>query len=372
MKAFSAIVIVLASVGFADAADFCAPQSKSCINLPRASAKACSSLISKAGLMLTTCSKPNFTVTKTKTVQPSTTQTVTVTQTASSTVATNVQRTIEETVTSTTVSYTTLAETTTSTEQTTLIVPATVTDTQDVITTTTITSSIPYQRETCSAAPPAIRKRHQNHKALDRIPRDCSCYLTRTTTCGQATTTTTVTRPTSTVRVTQVKLTTITKYTSKTSDTLQTTTAVISSVSTDSSTTTVAITETHSVTSVIATTTTTTTSTATATETVEADPCADPVLYTSTRPDYPGSVWGVLSDSNSPKDCCYRCFGSNAGCLFWKFSNFACTQYVIPNKNDAVSCITKSCRKGRPSLVSAAGDGATYGVGICAAAGFSG
>jgi hypothetical protein len=45
MKAFSAILIVLASVGLADAADFCAPQSKSCIKLPQASAKVCSSLI---------------------------------------------------------------------------------------------------------------------------------------------------------------------------------------------------------------------------------------------------------------------------------------------------------------------------------------
>ncbi|RYO39526.1 hypothetical protein AA0111_g1726 [Alternaria arborescens] len=372
MKAFSAILIVLASVGLADAADFCAPQSKSCIKLPQASAKVCSSLISKAGLKLTTCSKPKSTITKTTTVQPSTTQTVTVTQTASFTVATNVQRTIQKTVTSTTVSQTTLVQTATSTAQTTLIIPVTVTDSQDETITTTITSSIPYQQETCAAATPVVRKRQNNYKALDIIPRDCSCYLTRTTTCGQTTTTSTVTRPTSTVRVTQVKLTTVTKYNSKTSDVLQTATAVASAVSTDFSTTIIAITETHSLTSIVATITTTTTSTATATQTVQADPCADPVLYTSTRPDYPGSVWGVLSDSNNPKDCCYRCFGSNAGCLFWKFSNFVCTQYVIPNKMDAVSCITKSCRKGRPSLISAAGDGATYGVGICAAAGFSG
>lgn len=117
---------------------------------------------------------------------------------------------------------------------------------------------------------------------------------------------------------------------------------------------------------------TATTSTATAVQTVQANPCADPVLYTSTRPDYPGSAWGVKSDSNSPKDCCQRCFGSNAGCLFWQFSNYVCTQYVIPNKSDAVSCVTKSCRKGRPALVSVAGDGTTYGVGICAASGFSG
>jgi hypothetical protein len=45
MKVSSAIAIVLASVGFADAGDFCALQPKSCINLPKASAKACSSLI---------------------------------------------------------------------------------------------------------------------------------------------------------------------------------------------------------------------------------------------------------------------------------------------------------------------------------------
>ncbi|CAG5142155.1 uncharacterized protein ALTATR162_LOCUS1091 [Alternaria atra] len=372
MKVSSAIAIVLASVGFADAGDFCALQPKSCINLPKASAKACSSLISKAGLRLTTCSKPKSTITKTLTVQPSATQTVTVTQTASSTVTTNVQRTVQKTVTSTTTSHTTLVQTTTSTAQTTLVVPVTTTATQAVTATTTIITSLPYQQETCAAATPVGRKRRNNYKALDTIPRDCSCYLTTTTTCGQTTTTTTVTRPTSIVRVTQVRLTTVLKHDSKTSDVLQTVTAVVSAVPTDSSTTIVAITETHSVTSVVATTTTTTTSTATATQTVQADPCADPVLYTSTRPDYPGSAWGVMSDSGSARDCCYRCFGSNAGCLFWKFSNLICTQYVIPNKNDAVSCITKSCRKGRPSLISAAGDGATYGVGICAAAGFSG
>jgi hypothetical protein len=101
----------------------------------------------KAGLKLTTCSKPKSTITKTTTVQPLTTQTVTVIQTASFTVATyvlgkpwvriftnlrsNVQRTIQKTVTSTTVSQTTLVQTATSTAQTTLIVPVTVTDSQD-------------------------------------------------------------------------------------------------------------------------------------------------------------------------------------------------------------------------------------------------
>jgi hypothetical protein len=100
----------------------------------------------KAGLKLTTCSKPKSTITKTTTVQPLTTQTVTVTKTASFTVATyvlgkpwvrivtnlhsNVQRTIQKTVTSTTVSQTTLVQTATSTAQTTLIVPVTVTDSQ--------------------------------------------------------------------------------------------------------------------------------------------------------------------------------------------------------------------------------------------------
>ncbi|KAG9187116.1 hypothetical protein G6011_04987 [Alternaria panax] len=372
MKTFSAIAIVLASVGFADAADFCAPQPKSCINLPQASAKACSSLIYKAGLRLTTCSKAKYTVTKTSTVQPRTTQTVIVTQTETSTVTTNVQRTIQKTVISTSVSHTTLVQKTTSTAQATLVVPVTLAVTEGVTTTTTITSSIPYQTETCAATTIAIRKRQSNYKALNIVPRDCSCYLTTTTTCGQTTTSTTLTGPTSTTRATQIKIITVNKYVSKTSDALQTATAVVSSISTDSSTTIVATTEAYSLTTVVATTTTTTTSTATATETVEANPCANPVLYTSTRPDYPGSAPGVMSDSDNPRDCCNRCFYSNAGCLFWKFSNNACTQYVIPNKNDAVSCITKTCRKGRPSLVSAAGDGATYGVGICAAAGFSG
>lgn len=103
--------------------------------------------IAKAGLKLTTCSKPRSTITKTTTVQPLTTQTITVTQTASITIATyvldkpwvrvftklrsNVQRTIQKTVTSTTVSQTTLVQTTTSTTQTTLIVPVTVTGSQD-------------------------------------------------------------------------------------------------------------------------------------------------------------------------------------------------------------------------------------------------
>ena len=91
---------------------------------------------------------------------------------------------------------------------------------------------------------------------VQKADRVIACYLTRTTTCGQTTTTSTVTRPTSTVRVTQVKLTTVTKYNSKTSDVLQTATAVASAVSTDSSTTIIAITETHSLTSVVATITT--------------------------------------------------------------------------------------------------------------------
>jgi hypothetical protein len=107
----------------------------------------------------------------------------------------------------------------------------------------------------------------------------------------------------------------------------------------------------------------------TAVQTVQADPCADPVLYTDVRPNFPIAFVGALSDSNNPKDCCHRCFSTNAGCLYWRFSNQVCYQYVIPNSAPALSCVTKNCRKGRPALISAPGDGATYGVGICAGAG---
>ena len=80
----------------------------------------------------------------------------------------------------------------------------------------------------------------------------------------------------------------------------------------------------------------------------------------------------MMGDSNGPEDCCDRCYYSNLGCLFWKYSNYVCSLYVIPNKMEAVGCTTSTCRKGIPQLVSAPGDGATYGVGICAAPGFTG
>lgn len=138
--------------------------------------------------------------------------------------------------------------------------------TTDLCSTTTITSSVPYQYETCAAVTPVVRKRQSNHKMLDFIPRDCctsaqsslpiiytnrlkACYITSTSTCGQATTTITVTKPDATALVTQLKLTTVVKYIPKTSKVLQTATAVLSAISTESSTTVVTSTEVHTITS---------------------------------------------------------------------------------------------------------------------------
>ncbi|KAF2124617.1 hypothetical protein P153DRAFT_400718 [Dothidotthia symphoricarpi CBS 119687] len=187
-----------------------------------------------------------------------------------------------------------------------------------------------------------------------------------TKTCTKAITTwTTVNKPTSTVLVTQYKLTTSVQYDTKTVDTLQTTTARDTAVSTDISVTSVVTTITQSATST-ATETITATATSTSIQNIQADPCANPVLYQAIRPFYPAATVGVLSDSYSPQDCCQRCFGTNAGCLYWRYSNQACYLYVIPNAVAASSCITSSCRKGRPALVPAPGDGSTYGIGICA------
>ncbi|KAJ4395614.1 hypothetical protein N0V91_010718 [Didymella pomorum] len=105
MQIISAVLLLLGSIAFSEAADLCASQPKSYTNVSQSSVKACASLISKAGLKLTTCSTPKSKIVKTFTVQSSVTRTVTVTQTISTTAISNVQRTIYSTVTSTAISY---------------------------------------------------------------------------------------------------------------------------------------------------------------------------------------------------------------------------------------------------------------------------
>lgn len=230
--------------------------------------------------------------------------------------------------------------------------------------------TIPYQPETCQPSPSVFRRGGYNVG----LPRDCSCYLTSTKACGPASTTwKTVHKPTSTATVTKHQTVTILKPSTKTVDTLRSSTSLAALLSTHTSTTALTITQTSTSTSTTtSTTTTSTTTTTTALETVQADPCAAPTLYTEVRPTHPLAIVGVRSDSNTPRDCCYRCYGSNAGCLFWKWSGYVCSQYVIPYSAPATECVTGTCRRGRPALEGEVGDGATYGTGICSDGSFAG
>ncbi|OSS44678.1 hypothetical protein B5807_10644 [Epicoccum nigrum] len=256
MKLLAAILTLSVSLSLGHAANVCGPEPKSCIDLPQSSAKACSSLIAKSKMKLTTCTKAKFTVTRTSTIQPSVTKTVTVTQTVSSTAALTLARTLVTTATSTTTSITTLVQTSTSTLQTTAIVPITSTTTETSTVTSVLLTTVPFPQQTCTT--PAMRKRQSPYKMLDIVPRDCSCYLMTTTTCGgtTATTWTTITKPTLTISVTKSKVNTIIKPETRTTDTLQTTTAVTDEISTETSFSTISTTETISATSVVATATT--------------------------------------------------------------------------------------------------------------------
>ncbi|KAF1972585.1 hypothetical protein BU23DRAFT_569099 [Bimuria novae-zelandiae CBS 107.79] len=352
MKVFSTLLLVIATAQASAATGVCGNQPKSCAHLPISSAKACSSIISKSKLKIATCSKPSTTVTRTSTISPKTTKIVTKTQTLTLNKPTIVQRTVLTIATQTSVSQTTVVETRTTTDQTTLTMPETETaiETNTVTTTTTSFSNVPYQPETCQVVPSVIKRGGYNVGLPVTAPATSPRPKLK--------------KPTATFTLTKYVAQTTVKYDTKTADVQRTSTAVDAVVSTYTSITSVGISETATATSTTTETITEEeTTTAVAVETVQANPCDNPTLFTAVRPSFPIAIAGARSDSTSPQDCCDRCFGGNVGCLFWRYANRICAQYVIPNAATAFSWVTDSCRKGRPDLLPAPGDGGTYGVG---------
>jgi hypothetical protein len=79
--------------------------------------------------------------------------------------------------------------------------------------------------------------------------------------------------------------------------------------------------------------------------------------------------------STSSKNCCSICFSNPQGCVYWRFIDGTCYNYVIPIIFAPTQCVTPMCPKGRPKLVAAGtgdGLGGTFGVGLCAAPHFLG
>ncbi|OPB45587.1 hypothetical protein A0O28_0077970 [Trichoderma guizhouense] len=399
----SVALSVLQAVDARDPA--CHPPAPSCRWVSWWTARECNAIINARHIRRSTCEAPEGTVIRTSTVtrHPTITQTKTVkpatsTKTSTRTVTVTDPITHQDTATAwatlTAVATTTDVETDSSTVTITTTSVETDTSSTTATTTQTSTSFLSWAPETCAQAPPTTTaqgppatftlaptfKRSENH--YDELPRDCSCFLTSTKSCGPRVTkvvtktkedrpvviTKTVTdRNCKTVTTTKTSTThvngapppkqTVTLTTTSTSTTTATSTSTVEKTTTATESTT---------TTVIAATTVTTGSTVTQTE----NPC-DPAninkYILQGPPSNPNVVLGSRGDGNGDSICCSNCL-RNRDCVFWKLTadGSICENYYTNRNVPVEGCVSDKCTRGHPVMnVDPNSDGNTYGMATC-------
>ncbi|KAJ4856893.1 hypothetical protein T069G_07790 [Trichoderma breve] len=401
--------VALSVLNAVDARDpACHPPAPSCRWVSWWTARECNAIINARHIRRSTCEAPEGTVIRTSTVtrHPTITQTKTVkhatsTKTSTRTVTVTDPITHQDTATAwatlTAVATTTDVETDSSTVTITTTSVETDTSSTTVTTTQDSTSFLSWAPETCAQGPPTTTaqgppptlaptfaptmKRSENH--YDELPRDCSCFLTSTKSCGPRVTkvvtktkedrpkiiTKTVTdRNCKTVTTTKTSTThvngapppkkTVTLTTTSTSTTTATSTSTVKETTTATESTT---------TTVIAATTVTTGSTVTQTE----NPC-DPTNISKYilqgPPSNPTVVLGFRGDGGGDlSNCCSNCLANN-DCVFWKMSagGSTCENYYTNRGVTVEGCTSAHCTRGHPVMnVDPNSDGNTYGMASC-------
>ncbi|KAL7782407.1 hypothetical protein V8C43DRAFT_310338 [Trichoderma afarasin] len=394
----------------------CHPPAPSCRYVSWWTARECKAIIDSRHIRRSTCEAPEGTVIRTSTVtrHPTITQTKTVkpatsTKTSTRTVTVTDPITHQDTATAwatlTAVATTTDVETDSSTVTITTTSVETDTSSTTLTTTQTSTTFLSWAPETCAPAPPTTSaqgppttsaqgppptlapafaptmKRSENH--YDEFPRDCSCFLTSTKSCGprvtKVVTKTKEDRPVIiTKTVTDRNCKTVT--TTKTSTThvngapppKQTVTLTTTSTSTTTATSTSTVEETttateSTTTTVIAAATVTTGSTVTQTE----NPC-DPTninkYILQGPPSNPNVVLGFRGDGDGDySNCCSNCL-SNNDCVFWKMTagGSICENWYTNRGVTVEGCTSAHCTRGHPVMnVDPNSDGNTYGMSTC-------
>ncbi|KAF3057754.1 hypothetical protein CFAM422_012189 [Trichoderma lentiforme] len=386
----------------------CHPPAPSCRYVSWWTARECNAIINSRHIRRSTCEAPEGTVIRTSTVtrHPTITQTKTVkpatsTKTSTRTVTVTDPITHQDTTTAwatlTAVATTTDVETDSSTVTITTTSVETDTSSTTATTTQTSTSFLSWAPETCAQGPPTTTaqgppptfaptfaptmKRSENH--YDELPRDCSCFLTSTKSCGprvtKVVTKTKEDRPviiTRTVTDRNCKTVTTTKtstiHVNGAPPPKQTITLTTTSTSTTTATSTSTVEETTTVTeptttTVIAATTVTTGSTVTQTE----NPC-DPAninkYILQGPPSNPNVVLGFRGDGfGDLSNCCGNCL-RNTNCVFWKLTagGSICENYYTSPNAPVEGCTSDACPRGHPVMnVDTNSDGNTYGMSRC-------
>ncbi|KAL7910545.1 hypothetical protein GGI35DRAFT_493110 [Trichoderma velutinum] len=408
--------VALSAFHAVDARDpACHPPAPSCRYVSWWTARECNAIIKDSRhIRLSTCEAPQGTVIKTTTVtrHPTITQTKTVkpatsTKTSTRTVTVTDPATHQDTTTAwatlTAVATTTAVESDFSTVTITTTSVETDTSSTTVTTTQDSTSMLSWSPETCTQGPlttsaqespttsaqgppPTFTlaptfKRSDNHH--DELPRDCSCFLTTTKSCGprvtKVVTKTKEDRPkTITKTVTDRNCKTVT--TTKTSTThvngapppKQTVTLTTTSTSTTTATSTSTVEQTttataSTTTTVVAATTVTTGNVVTQTE----NPCdaANINKYILQGPPFnPNVVLGSQNDASGDySHCCNKCL-SNTDCVFWKMTadGSTCQNYYTNRGAPVDGCTSDACPRGHPVMnVDPESDGNTYGMSTC-------
>ncbi|KAL6808718.1 hypothetical protein J3E69DRAFT_351420 [Trichoderma sp. SZMC 28015] len=400
----------------------CHPPAPSCRYVSWWTARECKAIIDSQHIRRSTCEAPEGTVIRTSTVtrHPTITQTKTVkpatsTKTSTRTVTVTDPITHQDTATAwatlTAVATTTDVETDSSTVTITTTSVETDTSSTTATTTQTSTSFLSWAPETCAQAPPTTSaqglpttsaqglpttsaqgppatftlaptfKRSENH--YDELPRDCSCFLTSTKSCGprvtKVVTKTKEDRPviiTKTVTDRNCKTVTTTKtstiHVNGAPPPKQTVTLTTTSTSTTTATSTSTVEETttateSTTTTVIAAATVTTGSTVTQTE----NPC-DPTninkYILQGPPSNPNVVLGFRGDGDGDySNCCSNCL-SNNDCVFWKMTagGSICENWYTNRGVTVEGCTSAHCTRGHPVMnVDPNSDGNTYGMATC-------
>ncbi|PTB64920.1 hypothetical protein BBK36DRAFT_1170585 [Trichoderma citrinoviride] len=400
----SAVLSALQAVEARDPA--CHPAAPSCQFVSPWTARECSNIIHSHHIRLSTCEAPEKTITKTvvATHHPTFTHTKTVKPAPSTKTSTKVitatdpvtqQDTTTAWATATAVSTTTAVTSDFTTATTTTTSVETETDSTTITTTQEVTRTVSWAPEVCTptltlpttqaptlAPTLAPIKRSDNHNDY-KIPRDCSCFLTSTKSCGPRATkvvtrvedrptyiTKTVTdrRNCETVTVTKTSIThingapppkqTVTSTTTSTVVTTATSTSTVEQITTATEATT---------TTVVEASTVTTSHSVTATE----DPCSPTNINKYLLPGPPSSpnvVLGFRGDGgNDASNCCQDCH-MNSDCAWWRLSadGSLCEGYFTSLSAVVEGCTTTTCRRGHPLvIVDPESDGSTYGMGVC-------
>ncbi|TFB01193.1 hypothetical protein CCMA1212_007035 [Trichoderma ghanense] len=414
-----ALSVVLSALQAVDARDpACRPAAPSCRFVSPWTARECSAIIYSHHIRLSTCEAPEKIITKTVVVthHPTFTHTKTVKPAPSTKTSTKVitradpvtqQETTTAWASATAVSTTTSVASDFTTATTTTTPVETETDTTTITTydlhlhthqvpeadiasrsTQDVTRTVSWAPEVCTPAPtlaPTLAPSKRSDKHNDyRIPRDCSCFLTSTKSCGPRTTkvvtrvdedrpryvTKTVTdrRNCETVTITKTSITHINGAPPPKSTVTSTTTSTIITTAMSTSTVEQITTATEATTAtVVESATVTTTHTVTATE----DPCNPANVNKYLLPGPPSSpnvILGFRGDGNNdPGICCQNCV-RNADCVYWKMSagGSICEGYFTSRTAPVEGCTTNACRRGHPFMsVSPQSDGNTYGMGQC-------